>query len=71
MKKENWYKLLYICSGLLILGFCIGVAADYVRYDTMANSAPFYVFIMVRLLEFVLPSAILFIVAKVLKKKFN
>ena len=68
MKKENFYKLLYIVSILLILCFFILLGIDYFKYNAMVNSAPFYAFIIVRSLEFILPAAIIFIVAKIIKK---
>ena len=71
MKKENWYRLLYTCSALLILGFFIRVGTDYVQYDTSGTSFPFNWFIVVRLVQFILPSVIIFIIGKVLKKKYN
>ena len=71
MKKENVYKFLYLVSILLIIGFGIRLGIDYFKYDEVSNSAPFYTFIIERTLEFILPSIIVFIVAKFAKKKFN
>lgn len=69
MKKGNTYKFLYSISILLIVGFAIRLGADYFKYDAMLTSAPFYVYIITRALEFLLPSAIIFVVAKVLKNR--
>ena len=71
MKKENIYKFLYVVSIFLIVGFTIRLGVDYFKYDTYNNSAPFYYFILERLIEYVLPSVIIFIVAKITKKKYN
>ena len=71
MKKENYYKFLYVISILLVIGFGIRLGVDYFKYDTINNSAPFYVFILVRMLEFIIPSIIIYILAKYTKKKFN
>lgn len=71
MKKENINRLLYCISLILIIGFCIRIGADYFTYDSSNNSAPFYTFIIVRILEFILPSVILFIVGKLVKKKYR
>ena len=71
MKKENVYKFLYEVSILLIIGFCIRLGVDYLKYDKITNSAPFYAFIIVRALEFILPSIIIFIVAKIINRKLN
>lgn len=69
MKKEIWCKVLYAISILLAVGFVIRLGVDYFMYDKVANSAPFYAYVIVRALEFILPSAIVFIVARLLKKK--
>ena len=70
MKKENIYKFLYIVSVFLIIGFAIRLGVDYFKYDTHSNSAPFYVFVIERVVEFIIPSIIVFIVAKTVKKKY-
>lgn len=71
MKKENIYKFLYAISILLFIGFCIRLGVDFIKYDTITNSAPFYAYIIVRTVEFLLPSIILFIVAKIVNRKYN
>ena len=70
MKKENYHKFLYIVSILLLVGFSIRLIADYCTYNQY-SSAPFYLYIVVRTIEFIIPSIIIFIVAQVLKKKYN
>ena len=69
MKKEWYVKFFYIVSALLALGFCIRLGVDYAVYDAAVNSAPFYVFILERAVEFLLPCVVLLIVARVCKKK--
>ncbi len=71
MKKENIYKFLYLVSVFLIIGFAIRLGVDYFKYDKYSNSAPFYVFIIERVVEFIIPSIIVFIVAKIAKKKYD
>ncbi len=71
MKKQNIYKFLYLVCAFLILGFCIRLAMDYFAYDAIINSAPFYTYVIIRAVEFVAPSAIIFIVAIILKNKYN
>ncbi len=71
MKKENIYKLLYAVLVMLVIGFSIRLGVDYFKYNTHSNSAPFYAFIIERIVEFIIPSIIIFIVAKVVKKKYN
>lgn len=71
MKKENIYKFLYVVSIFLIIGFAIRLGIDYFKYDTHNNSVPFYAFIIERVVEFIIPSIIVFVVAKIVKKKYD
>ena len=71
MKNENIYQFLYVVCIFLIVGFAIRLGADYFKYDNINNSAPFYTLIIERLVEFILPSIIVFIVGKVMKKKYS
>lgn len=67
MKKENIYKFLYAVCIFLIVGFVIRLGADYFN---ATDSAPFYVFVIERTVEFIIPSVIVFIVGNVMKKKY-
>lgn len=71
MKKENIYKLLYAICMILIIGFLVRLGADYFKYDSINNSAPFYAFIITRIVEFIIPSIIIFFVGKEIKKKYS
>lgn len=71
MKKENVYKLMYGISALLLIGFCIRTAADYLQYSSTFTSAPFYLWVIVRAVEFILPGIIVFIAARLIKKKYE
>ena len=71
MDRKNIYKLFYGAVLLLVIGFCVRVGADFYEYNEMTYSAPFYVFLIVRGLEFLLPGLLLFLAARVVKKKFN
>ena len=70
MKKQNIYKFLYAVSALLILGFAIHTIVDGCRYNSMLTSFPFYAFVLVHAIEYLVPSIIVFIVALIVKKKF-
>ncbi len=61
--------VLYFISLVLILLFLIVLNIDWLNYYTYVNSAPFYTFIIVRSLEFLLPSVILLIICLILKTK--
>lgn len=52
MKRENVHKFPYGVSLLLAAGFCIRLGADYYRYNTAVTSAPFYVWVLERSIEF-------------------
>lgn len=71
MKKENIYKLLCIVSIILVIVFAIVLVIDYINYDNTLNSAPFYTWIIVRSIEFILPSIIIFIASIIIKKKYS
>lgn len=71
MKKENIYKFLYAVCIFLIVGFIIRLSVDYFKYDNINNSIPFYILIIERTVEFILPSIILFIAGIFCKKKYS
>ena len=65
MKKQNYYKFFYLVSFLALIGFFLRISVDYFKYN-ITNLAPFYVFIIERTLEFIIPS-IIFLKKKNLK----
>ena len=69
MKKTPAYKLLYGAAVLMIIGFCIHLAVDYARYSTTLNSAPFWLWIVVDALIWLLPAALAFAVGAIAKKR--
>ena len=71
MIKQNVDKILYAISLLLFLVFIIMICIDYANYNTIENSAPFNAFIVIRLIEFIIPCVLLFIIGKIVKKKIN
>ena len=68
MKKEKLPKLLFFISIILIIIFIISIIYDYSNYQ-LSSSAPFYIFILVRAVEFLFPSLVLIIIGLFLKKK--
>lgn len=65
MKK---YSILYIASALVGIGFVVRLTADYfVHYKF--GSAPFYVYVLERGIEFLLPAAVLLVIGLILQKK--
>ena len=71
MKKDNIYKFLYTICIFLSIGFVVRLGVDYFRYDYLHNSAPFYVLVIERVVEFIVPSIIVFIVGNVIKNKYS
>ena len=71
MKKVNRHKFLFGISALLALGFAIHTIVDACRYDSMLTSFPFYAFIIVRAVEYLVPALIVFVVGLICKKKFT
>jgi len=69
MKKIKTSRFLYIMSALLILGFAIRLGADYIKYNPLTTSAPFYVNIIIRAAELLLPALTVFIAGRVFAKK--
>lgn len=69
MKKDRGCKILYVVSVVLLVVFAIVLGADYSRYRTY--SAPFYVYVISRAVEFVIPSIVVFVVARVMEKRVD
>lgn len=67
--KENIYKILYVVSILLVVGFTIRFGVDIFRYDSYNSSAPLYAYALVRTVEFIVPSIICFVVALIVRKR--
>ena len=69
MKKEMISKILFVLSIVLVVCFIIAIIIDYANYDSLTNSAPFEVDILLRAIEFIFPSTIIYIIASILRKK--
>jgi len=69
MKKLQIHKFLYAASMLLTLGFVIHTIVDAVKYDSMLTSFPFYAFLLVNTVTYLVPSLIVLIAALIVKKK--
>ena len=69
--KKILSLIIFFISLLLILGFIVVLNLDWVTYYSSYSSAPFYTYVIVRGLEFLLPSMILIIIGIILlvKKK--
>ena len=69
MKRDLICKLLYIISIILVIAFTILLAIDYSKYDSIINSAPFSAYVIVRLIEFVIPAFVCFLIARIRRKR--
>ena len=71
MKRNQTYKLLYGASMLMVLGFCIHVLVDYLRYIGSLNSAPFWLWIAVDGVIWLIPAMLAFAIGRLAKKRLT
>ncbi len=69
MKKVNIVKICNIVSIVLLVCFIVQTITDYTKYLNSFGSAPFYLWIAVNALCYVLPALIIFIVGIIIKMK--
>lgn len=62
-------SLLYTVSILMIGAFIVLVLIDYLNYNPMITSAPFYVNILLRAVEFILPAFVFACIGNIYNKK--
>lgn len=67
--NKKIYKYLYLVSILLICVFIILTIVDYYNYNPIFTSAPFYVNILLRAVEFLLPAFVFICISYIYKKK--
>ena len=65
------HKLLCGASGLMLLGFFIHLAVDYYQYCHSFTSAPFWLWICVDALLWLVPALIAFVAGYVAKKRLT
>lgn len=71
MNKEYWHVFLKAMSGLLIISFFIRLGGDYIQIYLGNESSPIYVCAIIRALEFIIPSIIIYLSAKYFEGKYN
>ena len=70
MKQENkLYKFLFFVAVGMIAGFSIQIALDLASYNEVVTSAPFTAVVLTRAVQYLVPSAIAFVIAMLIKKK--
>lgn len=67
--KNKTSKWCNVISLVLVVCFIIKTIFDYGKYSSTLNSAPFYLWILVNALYFVLPALIIFIAGIMRKRK--
>lgn len=67
--KKSLSKITFVLTILLFICFIISIIVDYINYDATLTSFPFYTNIIVRGIEFLLPSIICLIISFVSRKK--
>jgi branched-subunit amino acid permease len=65
------HKLLYGASVLMVVGFLIHLLIDYQKYKVSFTSAPFWLWIAVDAMLWLIPAAIAAIAGYVAKKKLT
>lgn len=68
-KNIDLQKFLFFASILLAVGFVIRFAADLDLISIGQNSAPAWLFLIVRAIVFLVPAAICLVVSLVMKQK--
>jgi len=71
MKKAKPHHLLYGAACLMVLGFGIHLAVDWHQYNTTLNSAPFWLWITVDAVLWLIPAAIAAVAGFVAKRKLH
>lgn len=67
MKNNNISKICNITCIILLLVFIIKSLIDYINYNPINTSAPYYVFLIINAFYFLLPLIIVFIIGIVVK----
>ena len=70
MRKVRGHHLLFGAAALMVLGFFVTVAVDWLRYNSTLNSAPFYLWVLCDAVIWLLP-AIAAAVAGLVQKRKN
>ncbi len=69
MNKKKIYCILFVISALLFIGFAVRLTVDYVKYEEILTSFPFYAFVIERSVEFLLPSIVVLTAALIIRRK--
>ena len=70
----NKVKIIQVCNivaFIMALSFVLKVARDAFVYTTTLNSAPFYIWIIVDAVYYLLPGAVVFLVGCLVKRRLK
>ena len=65
------HKLLYGASVLMVLGFCVHLLLDYRKYRASFGSAPFWIWVCVDAVVWLVPAVLASIAGYIAKKKLS
>lgn len=68
--KNSLRKILLVASILLVLAWIVFLISDYINAYPF-GSAPFYVYVLVRSIGFIIPAIICFLISLFIKKRIN
>lgn len=69
MGKINMVSLCNVTGLCLLAGLAVKTVADYSRYSSVQNSAPFSAWMLMNALYFAAPALLLFLAGMLLQKK--
>lgn len=71
MDNKKLCKRLNLVSIILIIIFLIVLIFDYLEYKKSYTSFPFYATIIMRSIQFLIPSLVCFLISNIKKKKLK
>lgn len=67
--KKKAFMICNIVSITLVIAFVVKTIVNYIQYPTTFTSAPFYLWVLVNALYFIIPAIVVFAVGLIIKKK--
>ena len=67
--KYKIHNIFFVVAVIYMIMFVLLTIVDYVRYDTMLTAAPFYVFVLEKVVDFMLPAIICTLIGLIFKHK--
>ncbi|MBQ9149087.1 MAG: hypothetical protein IJX69_05925 [Oscillospiraceae bacterium] len=71
MGKEKLIKICNIVAFIFALSFVLQVTRDAFAYGSTLNSAPFYVWVLVDAVRYLMPALCIFLVGRFFKFRLN